>query len=175
MSEETKTQEPILPVVSVERNGVTVTFSEGTKKRGTNPGEPFYAYPVSLTLAEIVKHFGEEESKGILIARGNIYAQKWLAEATSNEDGTPKPLDVEEFKKYATEFSARGLTSAQLTEEISARTDELQALVMDLEFNLKTKEERLEVIKPMIERINGLKSAVAARKRKKEDEDKGSE
>lgn len=166
MSEEIKT----LPEITVERNGVTVTFVTATKKRGNNPGELFYAYPQTIDLQKLIQHFGEEETKGILLARGNLYAQRWMQEASLNEDETPKPFDAEEFKKYATEFSARGLTAAGLAEEISKRTDELNEYVMSEEFlSLATTEERKAALAPKVEKIKSLKAALAARKRKKDD------
>lgn len=168
MSEqETKTP---LETLSISRNNTSVSFVSAEKKRGDKAGEQYYAVDSGLTFDQLVEYIGKEDAKNMLVARVNILAQKWMNEASTNEAGEPQPFDVEEFKKYATEFSARGLTSQELVDEITRVTNELVAMSLDPEFIVLDKEERLAKAKVKADRIKELQAAIAKRKRKKEDE-----
>lgn len=173
MSEETKVVVPDLAPVDITRNDVTVKFVSADIKRGPNAGSKYLQLDPSLTFPQMVAYIGEKDAQAILTARVNVLSQRWTQEAMTNADETPKPFDVIEFTKYATEFSARGLTSAQLDEAIKAVTEELSNLVLDIEFNLKSKEERMAIAGEKIARIKALEADKASRKRKgKEEEDK---
>jgi len=170
MSEETKSNVPALPTLEVTRNEVTVKYVSATKKRGATPGELFYQADQTLTLPQVIKHIGEDSVLSMLMSRWNLYSQRWMAEASLTEDEKPKPFDAEEFIKYATDFSARGMTVASLNEEISKLTDSLTDFISSIEFlTLATADERKAAVSPKIARIQELKAAVAARKAKKED------
>jgi len=169
MSEENKTVTP-LDTLSIERNKTTVSFVSAEKKRGEKAGEQYYAIDPTVSLTTLLAYISEEDAKNMLLARVNILAQKWMKEASTKEDGSPQPFDVEEFKKYAQEFSARGLTSQELVDEIARVTTEITTLAMNPEFNAKPADERLAIMKAKCERVQELQAAVAKRKRKKDDE-----
>lgn len=159
-----------LETLSIARNNTTVAFVSAEKKRGDKAGEQYYAIDPALSFDQLCEYIGKDDAKNMLVARVNILAQKWMNEASTKEDGTPQPFDVEEFKKYATEFSARGLTSQELLDEITRVTNELVAMSIDPEFLVLDKDERLAKAKVKADRIKELQSAVEKRKRKKEDE-----
>jgi hypothetical protein len=168
MSEqETKTP---LETLNIARNNTTVAFISAEKKRGDSAGELYYAIDPSTSLEDVIGYLDKDVAKNMLIARINIVAQRLMSEACTNEAGEPKPLDIDELKKSLVEFSARGLTSQELVDEITRVTNELVAMSLDPEFIALDKEERLAKAKVKAERIKELQAAVAKRKRKKEDE-----
>ncbi len=170
MSEENKTNTPALPPLEVTRNEVTIKYVSATKKRGASPGELFYTPDPALTLDKVIKHIGEDSVLSMLMSRWNLYSQRWMAEASLTETEQPKPFDADEFIKYATDFSARGMTVAALNEEIGKLTDALTDYITSIEFlTLASADDRKAAVSPKINRIQELKAAVAARKAKKED------
>lgn len=167
---DTVTKTP-LDTLSITRNSTSVNFVSAEKKRGDKAGELYYAVDNSLSFKQLVDYIGEEDAKNMLFARVNILAQKWMQEASTDEAGNSKPFDVEEFKKYAQDFSARGLTTAQLQEEISRVTTEITTLATDVNFLAQGPEHMREVMTAKANRIKELQAAVAARKRKTTAED----
>jgi len=168
MSEQ-ETKQP-LETLNINRNDTVVSFVSAEKKRGDNAGELYYAIDSTLSFDTLIKYIGVEDAKNMLLARVNILAQKWMSEASTNEAGEKQDFNKDEFVKYATEFSARGLTSQELVDEITRVTNELVAMSLDPEFIVLDKEERLAKAKVKADRIKELQAAVAKRKRKKEDE-----
>ncbi len=159
-----------LKQVSVTRNESSVNFNPTAYQRGdkAKAGAMFLAIDDKLTTQELIKFVGEDETKSILYARVNLLSQRWTEAAStgSNEKGedVPKDFDEAEFIKYASEFSARGLSKDELQAAIKAGTDELHSVLMDTTVAYADKEQR---IIQLANRIKGLNADLAGRKREK--------
>ena len=168
-----------LPTLIVERNSTSVSLVSSEKKRGKEPGTVVYAFEAPSAssdaqkeqLEKFIQFFGVEQSLFTLIAKGNIQLQKYMAEASTTEDGQDKPFDEQEFLTYVRDWSARGLTTAQLQEEIARVTTEITTLATDANFLAQGPEHMREVMTAKANRIKELQGAVAARKRKTTAED----
>lgn len=162
--------------LSIVRNEVSVDFVPTAYKRGkkAEAGEMYLTVPQNITFDELVKYVGQDDARGILLARVNLLAQGWYESATTRMEGeneVSKPFDTAEFTKYATEFSARGLSKDEILEAIKSGTDELLALLINTSLSAEDKQVKATAL---TKRIQGLNSDLASRKKEKKTEEAAS-
>jgi DNA-binding protein len=160
--------------VTIVRNETPFDYIPTLYKRGVKAekGEMFLAPDPMVPLSVIVAHIGEDDVKKLVLARLNQFAQGWTesASTTVDADGNeiPKPFDVAEFTKYATEMSARGLSRAEIQEAFRLGTEELQQILFATDLTMEQKTQKAQAI---AQRLNALQLELAARKRSKKDEE----
>lgn len=142
---------------------VAQDFLRGAKKEA---GEFFLAPEVTLeNIDQIVDYCGQEFKVALYKSRLNVLFQRYMAEASSDSEGNPKPFDKEEFVKYASELSARGLTSDQIDDEIKRLTNLIIAKLPTFTDKVAATEFALSTTM----KINQLTLDKASRKRKRQE------
>lgn len=115
---------PAVPVVTIERNGVSLVFSRtGYQRDPMKSSGITFAYPHDadnvLPLTQLVQFIGEDNVREILTSKLALLCQSWSWEASQTKiDPTTKeevldgdkntPHNLEEFTKFVQTFSARG-------------------------------------------------------------------
>ena len=159
--------------IVISRAGGSVRYVPTAFKRGAKAkqGKMYPAIDPNTTNEELVNHIGWEDVRNMLFRGLNLFAQNYYDSATTglNEKGDPIPkaFDLEEFTKYATELSARGLSKDDLNEAISAGCDAIRQVVLDVNIEPAAKMEKL---KALTERLKNLNLDLASRKRTKDTE-----
>lgn len=154
--------------VAVTRN-ITVSFVPTAFKRGkkAEAGEMYLAIEPSISLDDLIKYITPDDARSILLARANLMSQGWYESATTAADGeTPKPFDEAEFVKYASEFSARGMSKDEIEDAIKAAWEALHALLINV--NIAPEEKQSQALL-LSEKVRNLNVAKDARKKKKEE------
>jgi hypothetical protein len=158
--------------VKVNRNSVDVSFVPTPYKRGkkAEAGDLYLAVDAAISFEDLVKYWGQEEAHKELLSRTNLRAQGWFETASTAVDAegneVDKPFDEAEFSKYATEFSARGMSRDDMEALRVTITDELLSLATNTNLDAGTKQEKALAL---LTRMQGIDRALAARKRKKEE------
>jgi hypothetical protein len=160
---------PELPsVIPVSRNNVITNFVPTAYKRGkkAEEGLTYYAIDQAISLEDLIKYYGQDEAKNELLARCNLRSQGWYESATTSIDEAgneiAKPFDEQEFTKYASEFSARGLSKDDIQEAIKSCWEDLHALLLDPSVSPEDKNSKAMALS---ERVKSLNMALAAKKR----------
>lgn len=145
MPENTTVQPAAFEPFVVNRNNVDVTFVPRTVSRGDNKGNQYPAVEVTKDNLSLVESWlGVDVRMSLIQAKLNQRCQSWYGEATVEADGeTAKPFDIDEFKKFAAEFNARGESLSEIKKEIEELTAEMVSIDWSLGAAAAAKAEEL--------------------------------
>lgn len=140
--------------LSVERNGVSLSFNPVQIKKGKTAGTWYLAPDVSnWTL--FVQWIGLDKLQKLLIPKVNAVSQALMGEAT---DDNTNEFSSEDFIRLMAELSARGESMSDLQDQQAELLDQLDTLDMDIPGDL-------DKIKKIMAEVKTIKNDIAKKKR----------
>lgn len=159
------TEQKFIPVPQFDtaRNNTSWTIVQDVFKRGDNKGNP-YLRPADITLAnfsDAVRWIGEQSVIDMLNARLATMGSLITEQATNEVDGK---LDLEQAKKFFTDFSTRGETKADLEEKKDAIALEMRDVSVD---GSLSQEQKLAKIIELGDKYKKILEAIEAKSRER--------
>lgn len=156
--------------VSVERNSVAWNFNEFELQRGKKKGQKVLVpeqpdFKNSDSVAQFLAWIGAEQVVRNEFAKTRQLSIGWTRSATPDDT---KVLSEAAFQKYASEFSVRGETIKDLSNQVEELLAEMA--VVNNDTSLSKADKGMKIVELFVE-VSKLREVIEAKRRGKEDDE----